>query len=107
MLRKFMIGALCTLAVVACNKTVDGVLTNSETLTFSAKKGTATLPAGQWEAALKFPSKKEVKLNVTIPNQKNALEVSFKVPKGAPLPQENGSFELSSKLSGQPYDVNG
>ncbi len=107
MLRKFLVGALCTLAVVACSKTIDGVLKNTEALTFNLKKGTTTLPVGQWEAALKFPNKKEVKLEVTIPNQKKALEVSFKVPKGSPLPQENGSFELSSQLSGQPYDAAG
>lgn len=107
MLRQLLIGTVCVLAVAACNKTIDGLLTNSEPLTFNIKKKTTTVPAGKWAATLKFPSKKEVRLEITNPLEKKTTQVSFKVPKGAPLPQENGEFELDSTLSGQPYNVKG
>lgn len=106
MLRKILVGVLCTLALVACGKTIDGLLTNSETLTFNVKGKAVPVPAGHWQTAIKFVSKKEVKLNIEIPGQPN-VEASFKVLKSNPLPQENGTFELLSQDSGQPYDVSG
>lgn len=106
MLRKLLVGTLCTLSLLACGKTVDGLLTNSSVLTFNMKKNkTASVPAGRWETQIKFPSKKEVKLEIK--SATGETEVSFKVPKSAPLPTENGDFELLSTLSGQPYDVKG
>src|SRR4051812_34216034 len=106
MLRKFFVGALCILSIVACTKTVDGVLANAEALTFNVGSKTLSVPAGRWETRIKFAGKKEIKLEVTVPGQKNT-DVVFKVLKGTPLPQENGTFELLAADSGQPYDVNG
>lgn len=107
MVRKVLIGAFCALAIVACSKTVDGLLTNKEALTFNVKKGASTIPAGRWNAQIKIVSKKEVQLAVAIPGQNSAVEASFKVPKHVKLPQGNGTFELESQDSGQPYDVQG
>lgn len=106
MLRQILVGALCTLALVACGKTIDGLLTNTEALTFNVKDKAFSLPVGQWETAIKFASKTEVRLDITVPGQKNTV-VAFKVLKSNPLPQENGTFELLAQDSGQPYDVSG
>jgi len=106
MLRKILVGAMCTLALVACGKTIDGLLTNSEALSFNVKGKSVAVPVGRWETSIKFASKKEVKLNIAIPGRDN-VEASFKVLKSNPLPQENGTFELLSQDSGQPYDVSG
>lgn len=106
MLRKILIGSLCALALVACGKTIDGVLTNSEALTFNVKNKQIALPAGKYETSIKFASKTEVRLEIAVPGQKNIV-VPFKVLKSAPLPQENGTFELLAQDSGQPYDVAG
>ncbi len=107
MLRKLTLAVLCLFAVTACDKTIDGVLKNSENLTFNVKKKQTTIAPGQWASTIKFKSKKEVALEIQVPEQKKPTVVSFKVPKNAPLPQENGDFELLAAQSGQPYDVQG
>lgn len=107
MLRRLLLSAVCVLAVSACDKTVDGVLTNSESLTFNIKNKSATIAPGKWAAQVEFESKKEVKLHIQVPDQKKPTTISFKVPKSTTLPQENGEFELLSVQSGQPYDVKG
>jgi hypothetical protein len=106
MLRKLLVGVACVLSAVACTKTIDGVLTNSEALTFNVKNKSVSIPAGRWETTVKIPGKKEVKLVITTQNNQKT-EVSFKVLSSAPLPQENGTFELLAADSGQPYNVNG
>lgn len=107
MLRKLLLSAVCVLAVTACDKTVDGVLSNTENLIFNVKNKTATIVPGKWASQIEFESKKEVKLHIQTPNEKKPTTISFKVPKGMTLPQENGEFQLLSAQSGQPYDVNG
>jgi hypothetical protein len=107
MLRKVSLAVLCLFAVVACDKTIDGVLTNSENLTFKIKNKPVTISAGKWASTIRFASKKEVKLEIEVPNEKKPVAISFKVPKSTPLPQENGEFELLAVQSGQPYDVKG
>lgn len=108
MLRKLLLSAVCVLAVSACDRTVDGVLTNSESLTFNLKKNKkASIAPGKWASQLEFESKKEVKLHIKSSEQEKPTTISFKVPKNTNLPQENGSFVLSSVHSGQPYDVKG
>lgn len=107
MLRKLLLGSFLVLAVSACDKTVDGVLTNSESLTFNLKNKSATIAPGKWAAQIEFESKKEVKLLIQTPDDKKPTTVSFKVPKSTVLPQKNGEFELLSVQTGQPYDVKG
>lgn len=106
MLRKLSIGLVCAFAIVACSNTINGVLESKEALTFNVKKKAVSIPAGKYETKVKA-AKKEVTLEIKVPGQKKATEVSFKVPKGAQLPENNGEFVLTADQSGQPYDVKG
>jgi hypothetical protein len=101
-LSKLLAISLTCLTLVACDDR-EGTLTVQSPITLKAKKGNATIPAGTYEADIEGKSKTEIQLEIKL-NKDKKIEANFKVPKNA-LDQRN--IFISSKESGQPYDIEG
>lgn len=61
------------------------------------------IPTGVLNANVLFRSKREAVLNIKVKN--TTQQLVFKIPKDKPIPETNGEFTLTSKESGQPFDL--
>lgn len=94
------------LVLSACNEDYKGTISVQEQLSFTKKKKTVTLPAGNYSAEIKATSKTNLQLEVVI-DKKNKLEVDFKAEKGTKIIGADGSINLPSSMNQQPYDIVG
>lgn len=90
------------LAMTGCED-IPGVLIVTKNFTVLVKGKEKTVPIGDHKTSLDFKRKKVV---ATIKTGSDSLKVELDVPKGAQIPS-NGSFELKSSQTGQPFDVLG
>jgi hypothetical protein len=63
------------------------------------------IPAGKYNSKLEFVSKRELILSIDV--GRSRYNLSLNVPNNASIPNDNGSFVLSSRDSGQPFDLAG
>lgn len=70
---------------------------------FSSRLKDVPVKVGQYQATLKFKTKKKLKLYL---NDKDS-KITFEIPKGTKLPAHNGTLNLTAEQTGQPYDLFG
>ena len=101
---KLFIPLLCVLFFNSC-KEISGNFSAYEDITLKRKGKSISIPAGTYIASIKNHKNKKLKLKLTGINKNKAF--SFKIPKNADLPRDNGSFSFSAEQVKQPYDVQG
>jgi hypothetical protein len=82
-----------------------GKLTVSEDLTLGTRGGDEQIAVGEYNAELKFKSKK--KLILSFKEGEETKKYTFRIPKGTEIPTRNGSIALSASDVKQPYDLAG
>lgn len=98
--------ALSTILTACGGEKYSGTINVAETLSFSQKKKTITLPVGQYAASVKASSKTNLALEIKL-DKKNKLEIDFKAAKGTKIIADNGTINLPASMNKQPYDIVG
>lgn len=116
------VAALGLMMMVGC-KPINGTLTLSEGLTISNEADRATctpedmrpscigpiedgLSAGQYSASVDFVSKSQVAIKVQT-TRFTSKNVTLTIPAGKNIPNYTGPISLSSRESGQPFNIGG
>lgn len=100
---KFLFISLIGLLFFTSCETLTGDFTSLGDVVLKDSKGkSVVISEGVYlESKVKLKSKKKLKLIV------DGKTYEFKIPKGARIPTDNGSIELTSDQVGQAYDVSG
>jgi hypothetical protein len=77
-----------------------------ETLKPHVKKGDKTIEPGTYKAELKIKNNDKAELEIFKSGRRNNPVLPLNL-KGAQVPRENGPINISSVISGQPYNLRG
>lgn len=96
--------AILAVVLVGCDNSIDGIFIANDDLSFNGNDSEIMVPSGDYDAEIKFRSKKRIDL--VLKQGDSEYKVRFDVPKAISF-EPNSSFEISSDLSGQPYTIAG
>lgn len=99
---KKLLVAVCALFIVGCED-IGGTLNVFKSFSATTEDGAQTIAAGSYDTSLNFKKKEVI---ATLKSSGSETKISIKIPKGTSIP-DNGTFEITSAQSGQPFGVTG
>ena len=88
------------LLAVSC-RDLAGKMDIYEDLVFKKKGNDIHVYEGNYNAKIKFSSKRKIKLKI------DGKKITFRIPKGSSIPKENGNLYLTPEQTRQPYGLYG
>ncbi|MBC7466085.1 MAG: hypothetical protein H7256_08835 [Bdellovibrio sp.] len=99
---KKLLVAACALFIVGCED-IGGTLNVLKSFSATTEDGTQTIAVGSYDTSLNFKKKEVI---ATLKSAGKSTKISINIPKGTSIP-DNGTFEIKSSQSGQPFGVTG
>lgn len=93
---------VCALFIVGCED-IGGTLQVFKNFNATTDNGSEVIPVGTFKTSLDFKRKQVI---ATIKQDSKEVKITIQIPKGSSIP-DNGTFEIKSAQSGQPFDIAG